>query len=134
MTSPFYYQNNQLFCEDVPLAELVTAVGTPVYLYSRAELLRRAEVYVSAVPPERTLACYAVKANGNVTLLRLLAEAGLGADVTSGGELYLALQAGFQPHKIIYSGVGKRPDEIEMALAAGIRALHVESALEFDLM
>ncbi|MCP4360729.1 MAG: diaminopimelate decarboxylase [Chloroflexi bacterium] len=133
-TFPFFYRDNQLYCEGVALAELVAAVGTPVYVYSRAELLRRAEAYVMAVSPERALACYAVKANGNAALLRLLAEAGLGADVTSGGELYLALQAGFQPHKIIYSGVGKRPDEIEMALAAGIRALHVESAMEFDLI
>lgn len=127
---------NGLLCEQLSLAELAAAVGTPVYVYSQAELLQRAASYqqaaTTAVP--RSQVCYAVKANGNPTLLRLLAQAGLGADVTSGGELFLALHAGFEPQKILFSGVAKSAAEIETALAAGIRALHVESAQELDLI
>lgn len=126
----FHYQDNQLWCEDVPLAEITTAVGTPIYIYSQAELQARAAAFADSAPG--ALPCYAVKANNNPTILRLLADAGMGADVTSGGELFLALHAGFPPDKIIFSGVGKRRDEIEMALDAGIRALHVESAMELD--
>lgn len=128
----FHYQDNQLWCEDVPLAEIATAVGTPIYIYSQAELQARAAAFVTAVPSANTLACYAVKANNNPAILGLLRQAGLGADVTSGGELFLALHAGISPDKIIFSGVGKRRDEIEMALDAGIRALHVESAMELE--
>ena len=131
---PFYYQDNQLFCEQVALADVVAAVGTPVYVYSETELVARARAYVTAVSPTNTptntLACYAVKANGNVHLLRLLGQAGLGADVTSGGELFLAQQAGIPASKTIFSGVGKTEAEIDMALRAGIRALHVESEME----
>ncbi|MBE7531579.1 MAG: diaminopimelate decarboxylase [Chloroflexi bacterium] len=128
----FRYQDNQLWCEDVPLAEIATAVGTPIYIYSQADLQERAVAFVTAVPSANTLVCYAVKANNNPAILGLLRQAGLGADVTSGGELFLALHAGISPDKIIYSGVGKRRDEIEMALDAGIRALHVESAMELE--
>jgi diaminopimelate decarboxylase len=126
----FYYQNDQLYCEDVAVGAVGTAVSTPVYIYSQSELLRRAAAFVS--PAANALVCYAVKANNNPTILRLLREAGLGADVTSGGELFLALHAGFSPDKIIFSGVGKRRDEIEMALEADIRALHVESTMELE--
>ncbi|HID53591.1 MAG TPA: diaminopimelate decarboxylase [Anaerolineae bacterium] len=126
--TPFPYKQNTLYCEDTPLADIADAVGTPAYVYSQAELLRRA----AAFQVENGLACYAVKANGNPTLLHLLGQAGIGADVTSGGELFLALHAGISPEKIIYSGVGKLRREIEYALEAGIRALHVESAMELE--
>ncbi|MEM7112174.1 MAG: diaminopimelate decarboxylase [Chloroflexota bacterium] len=122
-----HYQNGQLFCEQVALADVVAGVGTPVYVYSLFELLERAQAYVTA---NTSLACYAVKANGNPHLLRHLGKAGMGADVTSGGELFLAQQAGIPPEKIILSGVGKTAAEIEMALTADIRALHVESKME----
>ena len=125
----FHYKNKKLYCESAPLAAIAEAVGTPVYVYSQAELIERAAAYMTAVPPH-ALICYATKANGNPALLRLLAKAGLGGDVTSGGELFLALHAGIAPEKIIYSGVGKTQAEIEMALEAGIRALHVESEME----
>ena len=92
---------------------------------------RRARAFRQAAGKE-ALVCYAVKANGNLSILKLLKDEGLGADVTSGGELFLALQAGIAPESIIYSGVGKRDDEIEMALNAGIGALNVESAMEFE--
>jgi diaminopimelate decarboxylase len=125
----FPYHNNQLFCEDVPLAQLAAAEGTPLYVYSQSAILDNAQAYLKQAG-KNALVCYAVKANGNPAILRLLAEAGLGADVTSGGELFLALHAGFAPDKIIYSGVGKLRHEIEAALSANIRALHVESEME----
>lgn len=132
--SPFIYHAGELACENVPLAAIAAAVDTPVYVYSRADLLRRAQAFLetasAAAGPERALVCYAVKANGNPAILRLLGEAGLGADVTSGGELFLARHAGIEPGRIIFSGVGKRAEEIAEALTAGIRALHVESEME----
>ena len=131
--SPFTYRAGELTCEGVSLAAVAAAVGTPVYVYSRADLEQRARAFVTAAGeaagPE-ALVCYAVKANGNPALLPLLRAAGLGADVTSGGELFLALHAGVAPERIIFSGVGKKESEIEEALAAGIRALHVESEME----
>lgn len=127
----FYYRDGQLVCEDTPLAAVAAAVGTPVYVYSQATLLERARAYQTAVAGSpAALVCYAVKANGNPELLRFFGQIGLGADVTSGGELFLARQAGIVPGRIIFSGVGKTTAEIETALAAGIRALHVESEME----
>lgn len=135
--NPFQYQNEQLYCENVPLTTVAQAVGTPVYVYSQTELLSRTEDFLRAATavssfdkPSSPHVAYAIKANGNPALLRLLAQAGLGADVTSGGELFLALHARFAPEKIIYSGVGKTQAEIEMALEAGIKAIHAESAME----
>ncbi len=127
----FQYHHHQLFCEDVPLANLAIAEGTPLYVYSQAAILDNAQAYLTQAG-ENTLVCYAIKANGNPAILRLLAQASLGADVTSGGELFLALHAGFAPDKIIYSGVGKLRHELEAALEANIRALHVESAMELE--
>ena len=133
--SPFTYRAGKLTCEGVPLSAVADAAGTPVYVYSRADLERRARAFVAAAGeaagPE-ALVCYAVKANGNPALLALLRAAGLGADVTSGGELFLARHAGVAPERIIFSGVGKKTGEIEEALAAGIRALHVESEMELS--
>jgi len=130
---PFNYQDGVLSCEDVPLTDIAAKAGTPVYVYSKKELLDRARAYHTAAG-EDALVCYAVKANSSPALLRLLRGEGLGADVTSGGELFLALHAGIPPQKIIYSGVGKRPDEIDMAISAGIGALHIESEQELDLI
>ena len=130
---PFNYQEGVLSCEDVPLTDIAAKAGTPAYVYSKKELLDRARAYRTAAG-EDALVCYAVKANSSPALLRLLRGEGLGADVTSGGELFLALHAGIPPQKIIYSGVGKRPDEIDMAISAGIGALHIESEQELDLI
>ncbi len=121
--------------DDAVLAAVAAAVGTPTYVYSlgalaeRVAAARQAAARVAPAPPAGAghRLCYAVKANGNVSLLRWLGEQGLGADVTSAGELYLAVEAGIEPTRILFSGVGKTTAEIEMALAAGIRALHVES-------
>lgn len=131
--TPFVYRAGELVCESVPLAAVVAGVGTPVYVYSRADLLARAQAFVHVAGETAgagALVCYAVKANGNPALLSLLREGGLGADVTSGGELFLARHAGVDPRRIIFSGVGKKAVEIEEALAADIRALHVESEME----
>ncbi len=126
----FHYQNNQLYCDEVSLATLAAGFGTPFYVYSEEALLARAQAYQASISPEKGLVCYAVKANGNPALIRLLGQAGLGADVTSGGELFLARHAGIAPKNIIFSGVGKTAEEIHVAMDAGIRAIHVESAME----
>lgn len=131
--SPFVYRSGELHCEDVPLTAVAEATGTPVYVYSREEMAARARAFLSAaaeVADDMALVCYAVKANANPILLRLLGEMGLGADVTSGGELFLARHAGIPPSRIIFSGVGKKSAEIAEALTAGIRAIHVESEME----
>ncbi|MBX7251275.1 MAG: diaminopimelate decarboxylase [Candidatus Promineofilum sp.] len=131
--SPFRARAGELHCEDVSLTAIAAAVGTPVYVYSRADLIGRARAFLEAARSaagDGALVCYAVKANANPALLRLLRETGLGADVTSGGELFLARHAGVEPDRIIYSGVGKRAEEIEEALVAGIRAIHIESEME----
>lgn len=135
--TPFAYRSGELCCEQVPLAAIAAAVDTPVYVYSRAEILSRAHAMRETAERQigdNALVCYAVKANANPVIMRLLREAGLGADVTSGGELFLALHAGVEPEKIIFSGVGKKPAEIAEALAAGIRAIHVESEMELAVV
>lgn len=126
-----HYHHHHLHCENVPLGRVAAEFGTPTYVYSYAEIARRAKAY-TAVPHSH--AHYAIKANANIHLLRLLAGWGLGADVTSGGELFLALHAGFDPAHIIFSGVGKTAAELRQALAADIQAIHVESAAELDLL
>lgn len=134
--TPFVYHQGELYGEEVPLTEIAAAVGTPVYIYSQDEITWRAAAYrdtLTTITPHGQV-CYAIKANGNLSILKLLAQMGLGADVTSGGELYLALQAGFPPAKIVYSGVGKRRDEIILAVENQIHALHVESAQELEVI
>lgn len=132
VASPFGYKNGHLNCEDVALSAISQSVGTPVYVYSRAELESRAQQFVdqTALASDRSLVCYAVKANGNPTLLKLIAELELGADVTSGGELFLAQQSGMRSERIVFSGVGKTRREIAEAISMGILALHVESEME----
>jgi len=119
----------------VPLAAIAAAVDTPTYVYSRADIVARARAYLDTaaeVAGPAALVCYAVKANAHPAILQLLCQAGTGADVTSGGELFLARHAGIDPRRIIYSGVGKKPAEIAEALRAGIRAIHVESEMELS--
>ncbi|MDA0242453.1 MAG: diaminopimelate decarboxylase [Chloroflexi bacterium] len=122
--------SHELCCEEVPLGRLAAEYGTPLYVYSHAELSGRARTYLAGTAH----AHYAIKANANLHLLRLLASHGMGADVTSGGELYLALKAGFAPQQIIFSGVGKTAAEIRQALTADIQAIHVESPAELELV
>lgn len=127
------YDQGELVIEGVTAASIAAAVDTPAYVYSAAVLRERAAAYTTFSTDGQAgthLACYAVKANGNPAIISLLHEAGLGADVTSGGELFVAQTAGMDAGQIIYSGVGKKSPEIREAILAGIRALHVESEME----
>lgn len=123
----FQYRDNHLFCEDVPVSQIAERVGTPFYLYSRATLERHFKTFDSAFSGARRLVCFSAKANSSLAVLTLLRNLGAGLDIVSGGELYRGLCAGFPADRIVYSGVGKRVDEIDEALAAGIRMFNVES-------
>lgn len=125
----------QLHAEQVPLARIADEVGTPVYVYSRATLERHADVFregLSGVP--RKHLAFAVKANPNLAVLKVLAKRGYGADVVSGGELDRALAAGIAPADIVFSGVGKTADEIRHALATGIGQFNIESEEEGEML
>ena len=126
----FPYRDGELYAENVPVARIAEAVGTPFYLYSEGALSARYRAFAEAFAPPRPLVCYAVKANSNLAVLRVFARLGAGADVVSGGELRRVLAAGIPPERIIFSGIGKTRDELEAALAAGIRQVNVESIPE----
>ena len=130
----FDYRNGVLHAEAVNLIELAEAVGTPFYCYSTATLERHYRVFSEAFAGEKTLVCYAMKANSNQSVLRTLAKLGAGADVVSGGELKRALAAGIPPHKILFSGVGKTEAELRAALAEDILCINVESEPELELL
>ena len=130
----FDYRNGVLHAEAVNLSELAGAVGTPFYCYSTATLERHYRVFTEAFAGEKTLVCYAMKANSNQSVLRTLAKLGAGADVVSGGELKRALAAGIPPNKILFSGVGKTEPELRAALAADILCINVKSEPELELL
>jgi diaminopimelate decarboxylase len=130
MTTAFDYRGSELCCEGVPLAAIADAVGTPVYVYSRGELERAYRAFDDALAGVDHLICYSVKANGSLGILNVLARLGAGADIVSGGELFRWLRAGGDPHKVVFSGVGKTDAEMAEALAAGILAFNVESEEE----
>jgi diaminopimelate decarboxylase len=119
-----------LHVEDVPLTAIAAAVGTPTYVYSGGHVAARYDELARACAPHPTTICYAVKANGSLAVLRLLARRGAGADIVSGGELTRALAAGIPAGRIVFSGVGKLDAEIDAALTAGVRSINVESAEE----
>jgi diaminopimelate decarboxylase len=126
----FTYRHGELACESVSLRALADTVGTPTYVYSRGALLDGLTAYDRAFQDVPHLICYAVKANSNLAVLSILARAGAGADIVSGGELYRALRAGVPPQKMVFSGVGKSRDEIRDALKADILLFNVESLSE----
>jgi len=128
----FNYKNGELHCEDVPAETIARDVGTPVYVYSKATLLHHYRQVAQAFGPVNALVCYSIKSCGNVNVCRVLAQEGCGFDVTSGGELFRAIQAGGDPKKIIYAGVGKTDLEIREALDAGIAAFNIESEAEIE--
>jgi diaminopimelate decarboxylase len=130
----FAYRQGRLFAEDTDLEEIAREVGTPVYVYSNATLVRHARVIADAFKDQATLIAYSVKANGNLAVLATLAREGCGADVVSGGELQRAMAAGVQPRKIVFSGVGKTEAEMRLALSVGIHQFNVESAAELALL
>jgi diaminopimelate decarboxylase len=123
----FTYRGNKLHCEDINVEELVAAHGTPLYVYSESSIVSRFREFNAAFAGVDRLIAYSVKANGNLSLLRLLAEQGAGADIVSGGELHRALLAGVPPERIVFSGVGKTVVELAAALDAGIYCFNVES-------
>lgn len=130
----FHYRDNELYCEDVPIQKIAAQVGTPLYLYSHATLKRHFIIFNEAFEGIDRLVCYSAKANTNLALLKLFANLGGGLDIVSGGELYRGLKAGFSPDRIVYSGVGKRVDEIDYALNADIMMFNVESLEELAVI
>ncbi len=130
----FKYINNKLYCENVPIAKIAEKVGTPFYLYSHATLKRHFLVFKDAFKKIDSLVCYSAKANTNLAVLKIFEQAGSGLDIVSGGELFRGLKAGFSPDRIVYSGVGKRADEIDYALKTGIMMFNVESLEELELL
>ncbi|NPD20056.1 diaminopimelate decarboxylase [Alterinioella nitratireducens] len=126
----FLYRNGHLHAEDVAIAEIAEAVGTPFYVYSTATLERHYRLFKDALEGIDNTVCYAMKANSNQAVLTLLAGLGAGMDVVSGGEYARAIAAGCPPEKIVFSGVGKTRAEMEMALRGGVRQFNVESEPE----
>jgi diaminopimelate decarboxylase len=126
----FEYRGDELYCEQVPLAKIAAEVGSPVYVYSYATLQRHYKVFDDALAGSKHIICYSVKANSNLAVLRSLIALGAGVDTVSRGEIFRALKAGVDPKKIVFSGVGKRDDEIEYALLENILAFNVESVSE----
>jgi diaminopimelate decarboxylase len=130
----FAYRDSELCCEQVSLRALAAVAGTPAYIYSKAALLEGLAGYHNAFREIPHVVCYSVKANSNLGVLSVLAKAGAGADIVSGGELYRALRAGVPPKKIIFSGVGKSRDEMRDALKADILMFNVESRSELKVL
>ena len=130
----FEYRGGEMFAEEVPLKRIAREVGTPAYVYSLATLRRHFQVFDQAFASVPHIVCFSVKANSNLALLRAFAKQGSGFDIVSGGELFRALKAGGDPKKIVFSGVGKKKDEIEYALDAGILMFNVESDEELTAL
>ncbi len=127
---PFHYQNGQLYCENIPAAELAGRFGTPLYVYSQASILGTLKSLQSAFAEVDPLICYSVKANSNLGILKLMAAHGSGFDVVSAGELYRVGLAGGDAGKTAFAGVGKTDDEIRAGLEAGVLMFNVESEAE----
>lgn len=125
--NPFEYRNGRLACEMVELSDIAERVGTPTYVYSSQALIENYRAVDSAFAAIPHVVCYSLKANGNLSVCRLLSSLGAGADIVSGGELFRALKAGMPPGRVVYSGVGKTIAEIEYALQSGILMFNVES-------
>jgi diaminopimelate decarboxylase len=126
----FQYRGESLFCEDFPIETIAKAVGTPFYLYSLNTLENHFQAFDGAFCKIDHLVCFSAKANSNIAILRVFIRHGGGVDVVSGGELFRAMKAGARPDRIVYSGVGKRSDEIEYALELPILMFNVESSQE----
>lgn len=134
MANQFEYRQGMLCCEGVELQQIAEREGTPCYVYSSAGILGAYGEYEAGLQGLPHRICYAVKANGNLAILSLLARAGAGFDIVSGGELYRVLKAGGDPAKVVFSGVGKTRDEIEYALSQGIHSFNCESESEIALI
>jgi diaminopimelate decarboxylase len=121
----FRYLDGEFHCESVPFRKIADAVGTPCYVYSHARLIRQFRAFDTAFKDVPHITAYAIKANSNIAVLRLLAREGAGGDIVSGGELYRALQAGLTPQRIVFAGVGKTDEEIRYALRSNILMFNV---------
>jgi diaminopimelate decarboxylase len=130
----FHYRDRVLHCEDVPLAELAEAYGTPLFVYSQATLLHHLNQIQTAFAEAKPILCFSIKTNGNIHIARLMREHGSGFDVTSGGELYRALLAGGDPKQIVFAGVGKTDGEMRYALENDILFFDVESEQELHTL
>ena len=130
----FQYRDGELHAEDVPVSQLAEHFGSPLYVYSRAALENHYRGFDDAFGEHPHQICYAVKANSNIAVLNILARLGAGFDIVSGGELERVVRAGGSPDKIVFSGIGKTAEEMEMALDAGIHCFNVESEAELDLL
>jgi len=128
----FEYKGGELFCEDVPVSRIASDVGTPVYVYSAGTLRHHYRRMVEGFAELNPLICFSVKSLANIHILRLLADEGAGFDVVSGGELYRAIQAGADPGRIAFAGVGKTDRELDEAISAGVGLFNVESEAEFE--
>ncbi|UCH91474.1 MAG: diaminopimelate decarboxylase [Nitrospirota bacterium] len=126
----FQYKGDELFCEEVPVQHIVGQVGTPCYIYSHRTIHRHFHAFDDAFKEIPHIVAYAMKANSNIGVLRLLAKEGSGADIVSGGELFRALKAGIPSNKMVFAGVGKSSEEIQYALESDILMFNVESASE----
>ncbi|MBN2061935.1 MAG: diaminopimelate decarboxylase [Deltaproteobacteria bacterium] len=126
----FRYENEEMHCESVPISSIAGKVGTPFYLYSVATLKRHFRAFDDSFKGMRHLTCFSMKSNSNMAILKLFAKEGGGVDIVSGGELYRALKAGVAPENIVYSGVGKREEDIRYALQSNILMFNVESRQE----
>ncbi len=126
----FEYQQGELYCEQVPVSRIAKELGTPCYIYSHETLIRHFHAYDNAFKDIPHVIAFAMKANSNLAILRLMAREGSGVDIVSGGELFRAMKAGVPASKIVFAGVGKSPDEIRDALKANILMFNVESAAE----
>jgi len=130
----FIYRNGILHAEDVAITEIAAAVGTPFYVYSQATLTRHFRVFDEALNGMNHLICYAMKANSNIAILKILGDLGAGVDVVSGGEYLRAKAAGISGYKIVFSGVGKTREEMALAIKNGIRQFNVESEAELKVL
>ncbi len=130
----FPYRDGKLYAENVPVSDIAASHGTPCYIYSRAALEAAFGEYQHALDGSDHLICYAVKANSNLAVLNVLARLGAGFDIVSGGELERVIAAGGDPAKIVFSGVGKKPQEMARALELGIHCFNLESAAELEVL
>lgn len=130
----FNERSGRLYAEEIPLTTLAETHGTPLYVYSRATLERHYRAFDEAFGGKEHLICYAVKANSNLAVLNVLARLGSGFDIVSAGELERVLRAGGDPFRVVFSGVGKREDELRRALEVGIRCFNVEVPDELDIL
>ena len=130
----FNYQENELYCEQVPVSKIASAVGTPFYLYSHATLNQHFKAFDGAFEGVPHLTCYSMKSNSNMALLNLFAGLGGGVDIVSGGELFRAIKAGVAPEKIVFSGVGKSPEDMAYGVTSEILMFNVESPQELQML